>query len=186
MPTLPGRRPSPGLETCTPAASNGFSLRSAISGPSLIKSSRPAPVISLRGDIGRLISSRCFPQSGKAPGSGQAVRWPAAMLQLSISTKVLRLGCPRVIFTGLLDPSQSFRESEDQGRREGCMVSTHGISRLAISGRSHHRRVADRYRADTRGASRSVSWLPLVSRNCEKVGERAAVPSNRPSPDLSP
>ncbi len=46
---------------------------------------------------------------------------------------------------------------EDQGRREGCMVSTRGISRSSISRRAHHRRTADRHRAHSCGAARDMN-----------------------------
>ena len=45
---------------------------------------------------------------------------------------------------------------EDQGRREGCMVSTRGISHSSISRRVHHRRTADRHRAHSCGAGGDV------------------------------
>ena len=50
---------------------------------------------------------------------------------------------------------------EDQGRREGCMVSTRGISHSSISRRVHHRRTADRHRAHSCGAGGDVRAIGL-------------------------
>ncbi len=72
---------------------------------------------------------------------------------------------------------------EDQGRREGCMVSTRGISSSSISRRAHHRRTADRHRAHSCGAARDMN-SPSAKRGrqrqlwCgkqERVDERFAV-----------
>ena len=46
---------------------------------------------------------------------------------------------------------------EDKGFREGCMVSTRGISRSSISRRARHRRTADRHRAHSCGAARDMN-----------------------------
>jgi clan AA aspartic protease (TIGR02281 family) len=47
-----------------------------------------------------------FSAIGRGSWVWAAVRRPAATRRLSISTKALRLGCPRAIFTGPLEPSR--------------------------------------------------------------------------------
>lgn len=56
--------------------------------------------------------------------------------------------------------------SEDQGRRKGRMVSTGGISRSALSRRTHHRRPSDRHRAHPGGDAGDLKRKAPEARLC--------------------